>query len=74
MDNAGGGRSKFCCPCCLGLYIPNCKGGFAGIGFCIPPTITTTDEGFDGAFFGIFAKADGPAEVKGAPSSTEMAR
>ena len=68
MDNKDGGREKCCCPCCLGCAGPNCKGGFFTIGFCLPPMITPTDEGFDGSFFGIFAKQ------AGAPPVEEMER
>ena len=55
------GRAGCCCPCCPACYVPNCKGGYAAIGFCVPTIITPTDEGFDGAFFGIFTKYDGAA-------------
>ena len=68
VEDKEGGREKCCCPCCLALYIPDCKGGFAGIGFCVPPKITKTEEGFDGAMVGHFVKK------AGAPPAAEMER
>jgi hypothetical protein len=65
------GRDKCCCPCCCALYIPNCKGGYAALGWCVPTSITVTDEGFDGAFFGIFKKYE-PAGAP--PAGEEMER